>query len=113
MPRPLYPRANRPRYVLNGKYGGSHSRYGHSGEDKNLCSLAGIKPRFLGHAIYSSKATEKYPRFGRYCSLGLPIKSYLWALAPPKSSYHSKTFRGYGVNIHEICNFTASLNVQR
>jgi hypothetical protein len=39
----LYPRGTSPRYPLDRKLGGPHSRSGRSGEIKNL-SLPGIKP---------------------------------------------------------------------
>jgi hypothetical protein len=44
-PRPLYPRRKNPRYQLDGKLGGTQSRSGLCGEEKNLLPLVGIKQR--------------------------------------------------------------------
>jgi hypothetical protein len=44
-PRQLYPRGNSPRYPLNRRLFGPHSRFGHCEVEKNLLPLPGIGPR--------------------------------------------------------------------
>jgi hypothetical protein len=43
--RPLYAQGNRPWYPLNGRPGGSQSRFGRFGEERNLSPLPRLEPR--------------------------------------------------------------------
>jgi hypothetical protein len=74
-----------PQYLLDRRLGGSQSQSGYCGEEKNLLSVLGIKPQFLGSpdhsldAILTSLSSARaelvssfHPQTSSHLPLGLP-----------------------------------------